>query len=80
MADGPNDKAHEDGVHDGQRGGFLDDLIMGTGLGDIIPGNQEEWDSYKAGYEYGSEHRYGPDGRYHSWDGSGTNDSEEEED
>lgn len=71
------DKAYERGVRDGQRGDLLEDFTMGWSFGDLIPGSEKrekEWEAYKKGYEYGVDHRYGPEGRYHTWDNRGTND------
>jgi len=69
-----DDEVYKKGVRDGQRGGFLDDLIMGN----ISAGNKDG-KIYKEGYTYGAQHRYGPEGRYHNWSGSGSNDPKSKE-
>jgi len=69
-----DDEVYEKGVRDGQRGGFLDDLVMGN----ISAGSKDE-KIYKEGYTYGAQHRYGSEGRYHTWSGSGSNDPKSEE-
>jgi len=66
-----NDKEFEAGVHNGQRGGFLADLIQGQ-FGD-------SYTPYGEGYKHGAEHRYGPEGRYHTWDNRGSNDPKNKE-
>jgi hypothetical protein len=52
------DEAYERGVRDGKEGDLLDDIIMGLGLGDMIPPHTKEWEIYKKGYEWGAEHRH----------------------
>ena len=71
MGKSDNDEDYERGVRDGQKGGFLDDLIDAQ-FGD-------SYTPYGKGYNYGVEHRYDSKGqRYHSWDDSGTNDPKKE--
>jgi len=66
------DKAHAEGVKDGQRGGFLDDLLQGNTK--VVSGSEEE-KAYNDGYDNGATNRSNKDGeRYHSWDGTGIND------
>jgi hypothetical protein len=75
MSKSHDDEVYEKGVKDGQKGDFLEDGIMGSGAGDMIPGGGKDWETYKKGYSHGAEHRYDKDGnRYHSYDGSGSND------
>lgn len=69
-----DDEVYEKGVADGQCGRFLDDLIMGN-----ISAGSKDGEIYKEGYTYGARHRYGPEGRYHTWSGSGSNDPKSEE-
>lgn len=64
-----NDEEYEAGVSAGQQGSFLDDLIQGQ-MGSDSPFNK--------GYEFGAQHRYGPDGRYHTYDNRGSNDNKNE--
>jgi len=73
------DKAYAQGVHDGQRDGFLDDWL--EALSAMIPWCDEEAEeAYRAGYEYGVSHRSDEHGnRYHTWDGKGVNDPDDEE-
>jgi Tol biopolymer transport system component len=74
-----DDEVYEAGVRGGQRGDFLEDSIEGLGLPDLLPGGGKDRETYKKGYEYGAAHRYGPEGRYHSWDKSGVNDPKDRE-
>lgn len=61
-----SDKDYEDGVRNGQRGGFLDDLAQGIA---------STGSDYDKGYNYGVEHRRDSSGeRYHTWSGDGKND------
>lgn len=69
MAKTRDDEIYEKGVKEGQRGGIFDDFIEGN-----IPAGSREEKIYKDGYWYGQEHRYGPEGRYHTWDSRGSND------
>lgn len=64
-----DDEVYEKGVRDGQRGGFLEDLVEGN-----ISHTSKDEKTYHKGYEYGATHRYGKEGRYHSWSSSGSKD------
>ena len=63
---------YEQGVKDGQRGGFFDDLAHGIG-------NTNS--PYGEGYSYGVNHRYNDQGqRYHSYDNTGVTDPRRNQD
>ncbi len=64
-----DDEVYEDGVNKGQRGGFLDDSVEGN-----ISHTSKDEKIYHEGYVYGAQHRYGKEGRYHSYSDSGSND------
>ena len=74
MAKTRDDEIHEKGVQQGQRGGFLDDLVMGN-----IPAVSKDEKIFKDGYTYGAQHRYGKEGRFHTWNGKGSNDPKSKE-
>jgi len=64
-----NDEEYEAGVRDGQRGGVIDDIIQSLNFLD-------SGSIHDKGYHEGADHRYNDKGeRYHSYDGSGSNDS-----
>ena len=67
-----DDEVYKDGVREGQRGGFLEDLVEGN-----ISHTSKDEKIHQKGYVYGAQHRYGKQGRYHSYDGSGSNDSKD---
>lgn len=67
-----NDKNYEQGVHNGQRGGFLDDVVHGI---------TKTGSPYDKGYDYGAEHRQNSEGLpYHTWDNEGSNDPDSSSD
>lgn len=57
---------YEDGVRNGQKGGFLDDFAQGLA---------NTGSEYDKGYAYGVDHRRDSSGeRFHTWSGDGKND------
>ena len=66
-----DDDNYKRGVEAGKEGFFLTDFTRSLGRG--FPASRSE-EIFNKGYDFGVEYRYGPEGRYHTYDGKVVND------